>query len=246
MDSIEELIERKVVEYQKSYKFELPLRNFSVHDVALAIEHTLLKPTATGEEVDKLCDEAIHYGFCGVCVNPVYVKYVVNKLKNSNIKVISVVGFPLGANTQYCKAREAEELAEIGVDEIDMVINLSMLKSKDYKYVYEDIKSVVETSGGRPVKVIIETCYLTLEEKIAACVIAELAGAKFIKTSTGFGPGGAVAEDVHLIKWCVPKLGVKASGGIRSYQQAVQMLLAGASRIGTSSGVQIMKEGVSK
>ncbi|MEN3008000.1 deoxyribose-phosphate aldolase [Pseudothermotoga sp.] len=246
MNSIEELVERKLIEYQKSYKFELPSRNFSVNEVISAIEHTLLRPTATEEEIDKLCDEAIQYGFCGVCVNPVYVKRAIHRLKNSNVKVVSVVGFPLGANTQYCKARETEELVELGVDEIDMVINLPKLKSRDYKYVYEDIKSVVESSRGKPVKVIIETCYLNLEEKIAACVIAELAGAKFVKTSTGFGSSGATVEDVHLMKWCAPRLNVKASGGIRSYQQAVQMLLAGASRIGTSSSVQIVKEGVSR
>lgn len=246
MSSLEEKIEEKIVEYQKYYRFELPQKNINVQEVTSAIEHTLLKPTATEEEIDRLCDEAVEYGFYGVCVSPVYVKRAVERLKGSNVKVVSVVGFPLGTNTQYCKAREAEELAELGADELDMVLSIPMIKSKDYKYVYEDIRSVVEASQGRPVKVIIETCYLTQEEKIAACVIAKLAGAQFVKTSTGFGPAGAVVEDVHLMKWCVPELGVKASGGIRTYQQAVQMLLAGACRIGTSSGVSIVKEGVSR
>lgn len=245
MSTLEEKIEEKIVEYQKSYKFELPKRLIFLREVTAAIEHTLLKPTATEDDIDRLCEEAVQYGFYGVCVNPVYVKRAAEKLKNSNVKVVSVVGFPLGANTQRCKAREAEELIELGADELDMVLNISMMKSRDYKYVFEDIKSVVEASRGRPVKVIIETCYLTQEEKIAACVIAELAGAKFVKTSTGFGPSGATIEDVHLMKWCVPELGVKASGGIRSYEQAVKMLLAGASRIGTSSSISIVKEGVS-
>jgi len=246
LSALEEKIEERIIEFQKNYKFELPQRVILAREVVSAIEHTLLRPTATEEEIDRLCDEAVQYGFYGVCVNPVYVRRAVEKLKDTSAKVVSVVGFPLGANTQCCKAREAEELVELGVDELDMVLNISMMKSRDYKYVYEDIKSVVEASQGRCVKVIIETCYLTQEEKIAACVIAKLAGAKFVKTSTGFGPSGATIEDVHLMKWCVPELGVKASGGIKSYEQAVKMLLAGASRIGTSSGVNIVKEGVSK
>lgn len=165
MSALEEKIEERIIEFQKNYKFELPQRVILAQEVVSAIEHTLLRPTATEEEIDRLCDEAVQYGFYGVCVNPVYVRRAVEKLKDTSAKVVSVVGFPLGANTQCCKAREAEELVELGVDELDMVLNISMMKSRDYKYVYEDIKSVVEASQGRCVKVIIETCYLTQEEK---------------------------------------------------------------------------------
>lgn len=246
MNNIEYAIEEKIVKYKKEYSFQIEDRIVTVNELKQSIEHTLLKPTATLEEVSKLCDEAIEYGFYGVCVNPSFVKYAVNKLSSSKIKVVSVVGFPLGATTQFVKARETAELIELGADEIDMVIHVGMLKSKEWTYVYEDICSVVEASGGRPVKVIIETCYLSEEEKIAACVLSELAKAKFVKTSTGFGTAGATAQDVHLMKWCSEKLSVKASGGIRNFSQAIELIKAGASRIGTSSSIKILSEGVER
>lgn len=244
MNNIEYAIEERIVKYKKEYSFQIKDRKVTIDELKQSIEHTLLKPTATIEEISNLCDEAIKYGFYGVCVNPSFVKYAVNRLSGSKVKVVSVVGFPLGAVTQFVKARETAELVQLGADEIDMVIHVGMLKSKEWTYVYEDICSVVEAANGRPVKVIIETCYLSDEEKIAACVLSELARANFVKTSTGFGTSGATVQDVHLMKWCSEKLSVKASGGIRSFSQAVELIKAGASRIGTSSSVKILSEGV--
>lgn len=242
--NIEYKIEEKIVSYKKEYRFQISDKIVTVDELKQSIEHTLLRPTATIEEIFRLCDEAVDNGFYGVCVNPSFVKYAVDKLKNTKVKVVSVVGFPLGAVTQTVKARETAELVQLGADEIDMVIHIGMLKSKEWTYVYEDICSVVEAAEGKPVKVIIETCYLSDEEKIAACVLSELAKAKFVKTSTGFGTAGATARDVHLMKWCSEKLQVKASGGIKSFSQAVELIKAGASRIGTSSSIKILSEGV--
>ncbi len=242
--NIEYKIEEKIVSYKKEYRFQISDKIVTVDELKQSIEHTLLRPTATIEEIFRLCDEAVDHGFYGVCVNPSFVKYAVDKLKNTKVKVVSVVGFPLGAVTQTVKARETAELVQLGADEIDMVIHIGMLKSKEWTYVYEDICSVVEAAEGKPVKVIIETCYLSDEEKIAACVLSELAKAKFVKTSTGFGTAGATAQDVHLMKWCSEKLQVKASGGIKSFSQAVELIKAGASRIGTSSSIKILSEGV--
>lgn len=246
MNNIEGAIEEKIVKYKKEYSFNLENRKIDLKQVKESIEHTLLKATATIDEILKLCDEAVEYGFYGVCVNPSFVKHAAERLRGSQVKIVSVVGFPLGATTQYIKARESTELVKMGADEIDMVIHIGMLKSKEYIYVYEDIRSVVEACEGKPVKVIIETCYLTDEEKIAACVISELAGASFVKTSTGFGSAGATVQDVHLMKWCSEKLSVKASGGIRDFNQAVELMRAGASRIGTSSSIKIISEGVER
>jgi len=246
LNCIEGAVEEKVVKYKKEYRFTLEDKKIDLELVKKSIEHTLLKSTATIDEISKLCDEALQHGFYGVCVNPSFVEYVVEKLRGSKVKVVSVVGFPLGATTQYIKARECSELVKAGVDEIDMVIHIGMLKSKEWTYVFEDIRSVVEASEGKVVKVIIETCYLTDEEKIAACVISELAGAKFVKTSTGFGSAGATVQDVHLMKWCSEKLSVKASGGIRDFNQVVELMRAGASRIGTSSSIKIITEGVER
>jgi len=244
VSSLEYLIEERIVRYKEEYKFEPFLKEVSREMIRKSIEHTLLKPTATVEDIVALCEQAKEYKFCGVCVNPSFAETSLQLLKGSGVKVISVVGFPLGTNTQLSKAQEASELIRIGVDEIDMVIHVGMLKSHEWSYVYEDIRGVVEACKGKPVKVIIETCYLTNEEKIAACVISELAGASFVKTSTGFGPAGATVEDVNLMKWSAPKLSVKASGGIRSYNQAIDLIKAGATRIGTSSGTKIISEEV--
>lgn len=239
---IRNIIEEWVERYRKEYKFELDEKKIvSQGDVRNAIEHTNLKPTATPEDIRKLCDEAKEYKFYGVCVNPIYVKLAKNELKGTSRKVVTVCGFPLGATSAQVKAFEAKKAAKDGADEVDMVMNIGFLKAGEYEKVYEDIKAVVEAAGV-PVKVIIETCYLTDEEKIAACVISKLAEAAYVKTSTGFGSGGATVEDVHLMRWVVgEKMGVKAAGGIRDFATAVQMIQAGANKIGTSSGVKIME-----
>ncbi len=212
-------------------------------NIARYIDHTNLKAYASREDIIKLCEEAKKYGFYAVCVNPYRVKVAKEALKGTGIKVASVIGFPLGATPTEVKVFEAEKAIEAGADELDMVMNIGALKDGDLEYVKKDIASVVETAHNRGVlvKVIIETCYLTEEEKVTACKLAMDAGADFVKTSTGFGTGGATVEDVRLMKSVVgDRLGVKAAGGIRTYEQAVAMIDAGASRIGTSSGVKIV------
>ncbi|ASJ01574.1 deoxyribose-phosphate aldolase [Thermococcus gorgonarius] len=215
-------------------------------EIARYIDHTNLKPYATKEDIIRLCDEAIEYGFYAVCVNPYRVKLAKEYLreKNADVKVASVIGFPLGATPTEVKVFEAKKAIEDGADELDMVINIGALKDGDYDYVRKDIEEVVKVAHGKgvKVKVIIETCYLTEEEKIKACELAKEAGADFVKTSTGFGTGGATVEDVRLMRMVVgPEMGVKAAGGIRTYEQALAMIQAGANRIGTSSGVSIVK-----
>lgn len=206
------------------------------------IDHTLLKPEATFEEIKKLCQESIDYQFAAVCIQPTWVKEAHEFLKGSNVKLCSVVGFPLGGNTIETKAFEACELSKNGVHEIDMVINIGALKSKDYKKVRQDIESVVKSAYPGIVKVIIETCLLTEEEKKAASLLSIDAGASFVKTSTGFSKSGATLQDVALMRKAVgPNFGVKASGGIRDLKTALAMIEAGASRLGTSSGVIIME-----
>lgn len=214
-------------------------------DIAKYIDHTNLKPYATKEDIIKLCEEAKKYGFYAVCVNPYRVKLAKEQLEGTDIKVASVIGFPLGATPTEVKVFEAKKALEDGADELDMVINIGALKDKDYEYVKNDIAEVVKVAHekGAVVKVIIETCYLTDEEKEIACKLAMEAGADFVKTSTGFGTGGATVEDVRLMRRIVgDKLGVKAAGGIRTYEQAMAMIEAGANRIGTSSGVKIVEE----
>lgn len=208
------------------------------------IDHTILKPEATKDMVEKLCKEAMEYKFAAVCVNPYYVRFCKDILKGSSVKVATVVGFPLGANTNEVKAFETRDAINNGADEIDMVINIGALKVKDYKTVKEDIEAVVEAAKDKAiVKVIIETCLLTDEEKIKACELSMEAGADFVKTSTGFSNGGATVEDVKLMKSIVgDKLEVKASGGVRDLESAKKMVEAGATRLGTSSGVKIAKE----
>ena len=206
------------------------------------IDHTLLKPDAQQEQIEALIEEAKEYDFASVCVQPTWVNFAAEGLRDTDIKVCTVIGFPLGANTPEVKAFETENAIQNGADEIDMVINIGALKSKNLSLVEEDIQAVVDASGDHLVKVIIETCLLTEDEKIVACQIAKLAGADFVKTSTGFSTGGATPEDVALMRKVVgPDMGVKASGGTRSYEDAQAMIQAGANRIGTSSGVAIMK-----
>lgn len=205
------------------------------------IDHTLLKPEATEKQIINLCREAIEFGFYSVCINPSYVGRAVQELLGSTVKVCCVVGFPLGATTTAVKAFETAEAVNAGAAEIDMVMHIGALKSGDEEYVTLDIAAVVKAAAGRPVKVIIETGLLTEDEKITACRLAKTAGASYVKTSTGFGPGGATVADIQLMRETVgPELGVKASGGVRDRDTAEQMLQAGATRIGTSSGVTII------
>ena len=219
-------------------------------NVARYIDHTNLKPYATRGDIIRLCDEAVQYGFYAVCINPYRVKLAKDYLKekNADVKVASVIGFPLGATPTEIKVAESRRALEDGADELDMVINIGALKDRDYDYVKKDIAEVVRVAHerGAKVKVIIETCYLTDEEKVKACELAKEAGADFVKTSTGFGSGGATVEDVMLMRKTVgPEMGVKAAGGIRTYEQALAMIEAGATRIGASSGVKIV-QGVKK
>lgn len=210
---------------------------------AALIDHTILKPQATKEDVDRLCKEAMQYGFHSVCVNSSFVYYCARLLKNCDVKVCTVIGFPLGAMSTAGKTAEAEQAIQDGAEELDMVIHVGMIKSGDWEYVKQDIASVVETAKGRAlVKVILETCLLTEEEKIKACRICRECGVDFVKTSTGFSTGGATVEDVALMRRVVgPDMGVKASGGIRSIQDAEAMTAAGATRLGTSSGAAIVQ-----
>lgn len=212
------------------------------------IDHTLLKPQATTEDIVKVCDEALKHQFFSVCVNPYYVPVVSQQLEGSNVKVCAVVGFPLGANTPEIKSAEANLAVIEGANEIDMVINIGAMRSGDYDYVEADIQSVVNVVAGRAlVKVIIETCLLTEDEKIKACQLAKSAGADFVKTSTGFSTGGATVEDIVLMRKIVgPEMGVKASGGIRDRTTAEAMIEAGATRIGAGGSLQIIGAAQSK
>ncbi|MEA5026378.1 MAG: deoxyribose-phosphate aldolase [Erysipelotrichaceae bacterium] len=206
------------------------------------IDHTLLKPQAQKEDIKKLCSEAKEYDFASVCVNPCWVSYCHGLLKDTDVKVCTVIGFPLGSTSSKAKAYEAQQAVIDGADELDMVINIGALKDHDYPAVVQDIAGVVAKAKGRCVKVIIETCLLTDEEKITACQAAMEANADFVKTSTGFSTGGATADDVKLMKSVVNgRLAVKASGGIRSLEDMMIMIEAGATRIGTSGGVKIMQ-----
>lgn len=210
---------------------------------ASMIDHTLLKAEATKEQIEKLCAEAKEFGFASVCVNPTWVKYCSELLQNSNVLVCTVIGFPLGANTTAVKVFEAKDAIANGAQEVDMVINIGALKDQNFELVQSDIAAVVEAAKGSAiVKVIIETCLLTEEEKVKACELSVAAGANFVKTSTGFSTGGATAEDIALMRKTVgPELGVKASGGVRSLEDMQKMVEAGATRIGASSGVAIVK-----
>ncbi len=209
---------------------------------AKLFDHTILKADATKEAVEKICQEAVEYGFMSVCVNSFYTAFVSEKLKGSGVKVCTVVGFPLGQMSTRAKAFEAETAVADGADEIDMVINIGALKDKEYSVVSDDIRAVRKACGQALLKVIIETCLLTREEKIEACRLAREAGADFVKTSTGFSTQGAKAEDVALMRKTVGSaMGVKASGGIRDKETAEKMVEAGASRLGTSATVAICR-----
>ena len=206
------------------------------------IDHTLLKPDASQEQIETLIEEAKKYDFASVCVNPTWVNFAAQALKATDVKVCTVIGFPLGANTPELKAFETSDAIQNGANEIDMVINIGALKSRNFDLVERDIRDVVEAAKGTLVKVIIETCLLTDDEKVKACQIAQKAGADFVKTSTGFSTGGATVADVALMRKTVgPDMGVKASGGARSYEDALAFIKAGATRIGASSGVAIME-----
>ena len=209
--------------------------------IAAMIDHTLLKPEATPAQIEKLCAEAAEYHFASVCVNPVYIPLAARLLKGTGVKVCCVVGFTLGAIAPEQKAAEAASCAAMGAEELDMVIHVGAAKAGDWALVQRDIEGVVKAAAGHTVKVIIETCLLTDEEKVKACEAAKAAGADFVKTSTGFSTGGATTHDIALMRKTVgPEMGVKASGGIRDYETAMAMIEAGANRIGASAGIAIV------
>ena len=213
-----------------------------IKNLARYIDHTLLKPEASLKDIERLCAEARSYNFYAVCVNGSWVTQARHFLDGSDVKVATVVGFPLGATDSDTKRFETEAAIDNGAQEIDVVINIGRLKDGDDEYVLRELRDVVEAADERPVKVIIETCLLTNAEKIRACRIVLDAGAQFVKTSTGFSTGGATVEDVKLLREIVgEKFGVKAAGGIRDAQIALAMIEAGASRLGTSSGVAIVR-----
>ncbi|WP_240626733.1 deoxyribose-phosphate aldolase [Staphylococcus nepalensis] len=206
------------------------------------MDHTLLKPESTRTQIDKILDEASEYHFKSVCINPTHVKYAADKLKGTDVLVCTVIGFPLGASTTAVKVFEVEDAIKNGASEIDMVINIGALKDGRYEVVQKDIEGVVAAANGKTVKVIIETCLLTDEEKVKACELSQAAGADFVKTSTGFAGGGATPEDVKLMKDTVGNaLEVKASGGVRNLEDFNKMIEAGATRIGASAGIQIIQ-----
>lgn len=218
-----------------------------ITNVASFIDHTILKPTATKDDIIKLCNEAQTYNFASVCVNPTYVADAYEILKNTNVAVCTVVGFPLGANKTSVKVFEAETAVNEGATEIDMVINIGALKSGNIKLVEDDVtqvsKAVKKANKNAIVKVIIETCFLTEDEKNAVCQMLLKTGVEFVKTSTGFGTGGATVSDIALMKKNVEdKMQIKASGGIKTYDDFTQMVNMGANRIGTSSGIEICKQ----
>lgn len=207
------------------------------------IDHTALKPNINKESILKLIAEAKTYDFASVCVNPCWVALAHQELKNTDVKVCTVIGFPLGANTTEVKVFETKDAIEKGAQEIDMVINIAMLKDKEYDYVENEIHQIVEAAKDKAiVKVIIETCLLTDEEKIKACELSQKAGADFVKTSTGFSTGGATVHDIALMRKTVgAEMGVKASGGVHTHEEALAMVEAGATRIGASAGVKLLK-----
>ncbi len=212
-------------------------------DLARLIDHTLLKPEATKQQIQQLCAEARKYRFASVCINPCYVSLCAQLLKETSVKVCTVIGFPLGATSTEAKVYEAEQALRDGALELDMVINIGMLKSGEYEYVENDIFDVVRTAKryGALTKVILETCLLTDEEKVKACLHAKRAGADFVKTSTGFSKSGATASDVALMRRVVgTAMGVKAAGGVRSREEALEMVASGADRIGASASVKIV------
>ncbi len=238
-DKIQELISQAKNYMPSKNKIELTNK-----ELTKFIDHTLLKPDACEKDILRLCNEAIEYSFFSVCVNPVWVEFCFNHLKSTNVKVCTVIGFPIGSNKTEIKLIEAEKAISDGAEELDMVINIGKLKSSDYEYVYDEIKQLADLTKkfNSLLKVIIETCLLTDEEKVIASVICKYAGADFIKTSTGFSTGGAKLEDVILMKIAGDNLLVKASGGIKSKNDAINFIVNGASRLGTSSGIKIIND----
>lgn len=210
-------------------------------NIANMIDHTVLKAFSSKEDIIKVCKEAREYGFFSVCINPTHIELAKKELEGSNVRICTVIGFPLGANTSEVKAFETKDAITKGAHEVDMVINIGALKDKNYDLVYKDIKAVVDEANKQAlVKVIIETCYLTDEEKKIACELSVKAGADYVKTSTGFGTGGSTPEDIKLMRDIVgPNIGVKASGGVRTTDEAIKVIDAGASRIGASASISI-------
>ncbi len=229
---------------QEDTSSEPQTREWSDQEIAERIEHTLLKPSATQKDIEKLCQEAKTYGFRSVCINPSYVSICMDQLQDSPVKIVTVVGFPLGATIPAVKGYEAESAVQVGAHEIDMVINIGRLKDQEYDFIKFEIAKVVSHAGKAPVKVIMETSLLEWEEKLAVIYLAMESGAQFVKTSTGFSGGGATIEDVQLMRRFSPSsMGVKASGGIRTKEDAIAMLSAGADLLGTSNGVSIIEGG---
>lgn len=244
---IEELVRAAIDEQWQLGPVAVPedVPTLSAAQVAAMIDHTILKPETTSDQVRRMCSEALEHRFAAVCVNPLWVPLVAADLVGSDVKTCAVAGFPLGATYPAVKAFEAQQAVSLGAQEIDIVINIGSLKDGDYRLVQEDIAAVADAvhEGGALLKVIFETGLLTLEEKIAACVICREAGADFVKTATGFAGGGATVEDVALMRRVVgPGLGVKAAGGVRTGKDALAMIAAGANRIGTSGGLRIVQE----
>jgi deoxyribose-phosphate aldolase len=217
-------------------------------EIAKMIDHTLLKPNCTQDQIINVCSEAREHHFATVCVNPYWVKLAAKELHNSGVRVTTVVGFPLGSTSTFTKMAEARDAIANGAAEIDMVMNISAFKSGDFEAVQKDVEGVVQACKDQAVvKVILETCYLTDEEKEKACLICKTAGADFVKTSTGFGTGGATPEDIALMRRTVgPNMGVKASGGVRDLETAQRLVAAGATRLGASSSVDIVTGGAGK
>lgn len=245
--ALSELIAKAIAEIEVTQGAATPsfAERLDAAELAALIDHTLLKPDATEAQIRVLSDEARQWNFASVCVNGIWVPLCAELMAGSGVKVCAVAGFALGASVPAVKAFEAQQLIALGAQEIDMVINVGKLKDGDYRLVHEDIAGVVDEchSAGALCKVIIETGLLTLDEKVAACVIAKDAGADFVKTSTGFNGGGATAEDIALMRRVVgSELGVKASGGVRTAADALAMVAAGATRIGASAGVRIVQE----
>lgn len=211
-------------------------------NLASFIDHTLLKPTASQAQIESLCQEALRYKFASVCINPVHVPVAAALLKDSAIKVCTVIGFPLGATSTLSKVFETRDAVAAGAQEIDMVINVGSLLEGDYANVYSDIKAVRDAAPEQVLKIILETGYLSKEQIVKGCILAKMAGADFVKTSTGFGPAGATVEDITLMREVVgADFGVKASGGVRDYATTMAMINAGANRIGASSGIAIIE-----
>lgn len=244
ISELEKIIKNETIRVANEFTFEERQANLKPQEVAKYIDHTLLKAFSTPSDVETLCKEAKDNNFYAVCINPTYVSLSTDILADSNVKVATVIGFPLGANTMETKVYESENSIKNGADELDMVLNIGRLKAQQYDYIYDEIHAIssLAKDAKKLLKVIIETCYLSEEEKIAAVVISKLAGADFVKTSTGFGTGGAKLEDVALMKFLAGnEMRVKASGGIRDLEAALKMIGCGADRIGTSSGLKIIQ-----